>query len=78
MDNADLTEAVARAIYARIPNTHQEREPCTATDQHGNPLYGRLISVPDKWEEAEDRHEQCKELARAAIAALTAFLADAL
>ncbi len=59
----------AKAIYKLIPNTHQELELSTATGQDGRAIPGRLISVPDTWEEAEDRHDQCLALAEAAIIA---------
>jgi hypothetical protein len=54
------------------------RQVSTATDQFGRePRFGQKVFVPDPWEEAPDRHEQCLETARAAIAAHIAALKKA-
>lgn len=56
----EVTEAVARAIYAEAPNGALVWRPNTAGG-HSQEL------VPDSWEDAPDRHEVCLSQARAAI-----------
>jgi hypothetical protein len=56
-------EAVARAIYAVLPNGGYVRQPTTAGGWE-------KVFEADAWEEAPDRHDVCYRQARAAIAAL--------
>ncbi len=67
----EMIEATARAVYAVIPNGGEENRLTTATSQSGRAVYERVF-VEDTWEEAPDRHDKCREIARAAIAAMSA------
>ena len=63
----DINELMARAAYDAIPNGGYERRDTTDTAN-----VGTLVFVADPWEEAEDRHAECSELAESIRAALSA------
>ena len=63
----DTKELMARAAYDAIPNGGYERRDTTDTAN-----VGTLVFVADPWEEAEDRHAECSELAESIRAALSA------
>lgn len=69
---SEMVERVARAIYAQIPNGGTVRIPNTLPSASNGryPLPYDLEYQADKWEEAPDRHEQCLNIARAAIEAM--------
>lgn len=60
-----LVEEAAKAIYARIPTFMIVNR--VGTDVHGTITPTR---IEDTWEEAEDRHEECRDLARAALSVI--------
>lgn len=62
MTDDALVEEVARAIYAVIPNFGMETRPTTSP---GRPY--EKVRVDDPWEEAPDRHADCRAQARAVI-----------
>jgi hypothetical protein len=59
------TEEVARAIYARIPTWGLVRQPLTTME----PSYA-TVRVDDTWEQAEDRHDECRAHATAVLTRL--------
>ena len=58
----------AKAIYAELPNGAEVTVRTTAIDQDGSARWGKRF-VPDPWEQAPDRHEDCLRQARAALTA---------
>ena len=63
----DINELMARAAYDAIPNGGYERRDTTDTANEGT-----LVFVADPWEEAEDRHAECSELAESIRVSLSA------
>ena len=65
---SEKIDEVAKAVYAVIPNGGEVHRLTTATSQSGRAIYEKVF-VADTWDEAPDRHDKCREIARAAIAA---------
>lgn len=60
---SEMIEKCARAVYALSPNGGYVRQPNTAGGWDS-------VFVPDPWDEAPDRHEDCREVAAAVLDAL--------
>ena len=58
-----MVERCARAVYERIPNGGY------VTRHHGTAVHSNDFR-PDAWEDAPDRHEQCRDIARGVFEAL--------
>lgn len=62
---SEMIERLAKAIYAHIPTWQIVREyDTTGSDRKVE------RRVDDTWEEAEDRHEECREFARVVLRAM--------
>lgn len=66
MTRDELIEEMARAIYAEIPNGGTVSIPTTSS----TPPFYRYEYRPDSWDDAPDRHNQCREIAASVLAAV--------
>lgn len=65
-DNVGLKERAARAVYAQMPNFGLQ---WVANTEGG---YSQR-RVDDAWEEAPDRHDECRRIAQAVIKEIRAL-----